>query len=106
MLRSPEESRKRATPEREPLVRGSLVRLRRRCGKPNCHCHDGQPHLTWALSCSLKGKTKMLCLRERDLPPVRRALDRYRRAAADLEGKALRGIQILAQQIRADKRKE
>ena len=23
------------------MLRGSLVTLRRRCGKPNCHCADG-----------------------------------------------------------------
>ena len=90
----------------EPMARGSLVRLRRRCGKTNCHCRDGQPHSTWALSYSVKGKTKLLTLRDRDLPRVRRALGRYRRAAADLERMALRGIERLAQHIRKDKRKE
>jgi len=26
------------------LLRGSLITLSRRCGKPNCHCRDGEPH--------------------------------------------------------------
>ena len=99
-------SRKGVTSDSELMARGSLVRLRRKCGKTNCHCHDGQPHLTWALSYSVKGKTKMITLRNRDLSRIRRALGRYRRAAMDLEYKALRGIEKLSQQIRDDKQKE
>ena len=99
-------SRKGVTADSESMARGSLVRLRRRCGKTNCHCLDGQPHLTWALSYSVKGKTKMMTLRDRDLSRVRRALGRYRRAAEDLENKAMRGIKKLSQQIRDDKQKE
>ena len=99
-------ARKGVTADSELMVRGSLVRLRRKCGKTNCHCHDGQPHLTWALSYSVKGKTKMITLRNRDLSRIRRALGRYRRAAMDLENKALRGIEKLSQQIRDDKQKE
>ncbi len=99
-------SRKAVTSDSDLMVRGSLVRLRRKCGKTNCHCHDGQPHLTWALSYSVKGKTKMITLRNRDLSRIRRALGRYRRAAMDLEYKALRGIEKLSQQIRDDKQKE
>ena len=41
----------------EPLVlRGSLIVLRRRCGKPGCHCATGEPHATPALSYSVEGK--------------------------------------------------
>ncbi|MHC4435114.1 MAG: DUF6788 family protein [Planctomycetota bacterium] len=99
-------SRKGAAVDSEWMARGSLVRLQRRCGKTNCHCHDGQPHLTWALSYSVKGKTKMITLRDRDLSRVRRALGRYKRAAADLENKAMKGIVKLSQQLRHDKQKE
>jgi hypothetical protein len=34
-----------------PLLAASLVTIRRRCGNPNCHCHQGEKHpghyLTW-----------------------------------------------------------
>lgn len=106
MPRTKGKPRSDAAAEGQPLARGSLVQLRRRCGKINCHCREGQPHWTWALSYSVQGKTKLLTLRDRDLARVRRALGRYRRAAAELERKALGGIARLAQQIREDKRKE
>jgi hypothetical protein len=85
------------------LLRGSLITLSRRCGKPNCHCKDGEPHTTPALSYSLKGKTFILTLRPKDLPEVRAALRSYRRAQRQLDAQALRGIRALSARIRQDK---
>ena len=67
------------------LLRGSLIVLRRRCGKPTCHCAKGPPHSTPALSFSQQGKTRILTLRPRQLPGVRAALRRYQQAQALLE---------------------
>ncbi len=52
------------------LLRGSLITLRRRCGKPNCPCAEGVPHETPALSYSLQGRTRTVTLRVEDLPAV------------------------------------
>lgn len=74
------------------LLRGSLITLRRKCGKPTCYCADGEMHSTPALSYSVKGRTHILTLRSSDVPTVNRALMNYRRAVAELEKKALAGI--------------
>ena len=79
------------------LLRGSLIVLRRRCGKPTCHCAKGEPHATPALSFSQRGKTRILTLRPTQLPAVRAALRRYQHAQAQLEGRALAGLRRLAQ---------
>jgi hypothetical protein len=80
------------------LLRGSLIVLHRRCGKPTCHCAKGQPHATPALSFSRRGKTRILTLRPAQLPAVRAALRRYQQAQAQLEGRAVAGLRRLAQQ--------
>ena len=80
------------------LLRGSLIVLRRRCGKPTCHCAKGQPHATPALSFSRRGKTRILTLRPAQLPAVRAALRRYQQAQAQLEGRAVAGLRRLAQE--------
>lgn len=80
------------------LLRGSLIVLRRRCGKPTCHCAKGQPHTTPALSFSQKGKTRILTLLPAQLPTVRAALRRYQEAQAHLEARAVAGLRLLAQQ--------
>jgi len=86
------------------LVRGSLITLKRKCGKPTCSCADGEPHTTPALSYSVKGKTHILTLRRTDVPAIRQALNNYKVAAAELEKKALTGISQTALNIRNAKR--
>jgi len=77
------------------VVRGSLITLRRRCGKPNCRCADGVAHETPALSYSLEGRTRTVTLRPEDLPAVQAALERYAAARQRLEDEALAGIETL-----------
>lgn len=74
------------------LLRGSVITLRRRCGKPQCHCANGEPHQTPALSYSLNGRTQIQTLSPDLLPQVRKALARYRKTLAQLERQAADGI--------------
>jgi hypothetical protein len=42
------------------LVHGSLIRMARRCGNPNCRCAlKNQKHESWCLGVSEKGRTRM-----------------------------------------------
>jgi hypothetical protein len=41
----------------DPLP-GSLVETRRRCGKPNCHCAQGEGHVVWVLTYMAQGKKR------------------------------------------------
>ena len=76
-------------------LRGSLITLRRRCGKPNCHCAKGAPHATPALSFSDHGKTRMLTLSSAEVPAVRRALTHYHNAQTQADKDAERGLRLL-----------
>jgi nucleoid-associated protein YgaU len=67
------------------MVRGALFTLRRKCGKPNCHCVSGEPHETPALAYPEGGKTKTLTLSDADAAEVRVALRRYTTARAKLD---------------------
>ena len=82
------------------VLRGSLICLRRKCGRPNCHCARGQPHASPALSYSQGGKTKILTLPPSSLPEVRAALRRYHQDQQRLERQANTGLRQLAQQLR------
>ncbi len=89
----------------EVLLRGSLITLKRKCGKPTCACADGEPHTTPAISYSVKGKTHILTLRSSDMPMIRQALNNYKVAAAELEKKAISGIRLMTVNIMKAKRK-
>jgi hypothetical protein len=81
-------------------LRGSLITLRRRCGKKNCHCHHGQPHETPALSYSQEGKTRILTLPEPWVPLVREAVERYQHARTALEKQGNAGLRQLETLLR------
>jgi hypothetical protein len=64
---------------REPLLPASLYTLRRRCGKPNCHCAHGQPHLSTALSYRGPDRPSLLTPPPEHLDELRQLTDAYRR---------------------------
>jgi hypothetical protein len=41
------------------LLPGSLSRSRTRCGKPSCHCANGEGHEAWTLSFMSGGKRRV-----------------------------------------------
>lgn len=83
------------------LLRGVLYTHSRRCGRPNCHCADGEPHQSPALAYPEGGRTKTLTLTPEQVPLVRRALARYERARAKLDAEAAEGVRALRAQRRA-----
>jgi hypothetical protein len=64
---------------REPLLPGSLYTLRRRCGKPTCHCAHGTPHASTVLSYRGQGRPQNITPSAAQLPDLRQLTDDYRR---------------------------
>ena len=64
---------------RTPLLPGSLYTLRRRCGKPNCRCAQGELHASTVLSYRGQGRPQNISLAAEHLPDVRELTDDYRR---------------------------
>ena len=85
---------RRARPE-PFMVRGTLFRLRRRCGKPNCHCATEPGHESPALAYPEGGRTKTVTLSASDVAEVRAALERYNTARAELDASADTGVAVL-----------
>jgi len=90
-------------PPAEAMLRGSLIELRRRCGKAGCRCHEGEPHTTPALSHSQKGKTGIVTLSAKDVPKVRAGLKRYQQALRRLEKEAMCGIEALKRSLQRER---
>lgn len=83
------------------VLPGSLITLRRKCGKAGCRCATGAPHETPALSYSVAGRTKMLTLAAEDVPAVAAAVARYRGAVNKLEAEARVELDALVAQVQA-----
>ena len=72
----------------EPLMRGSVVERRRKCGKPNCACASDPDarHRGTVVTVFLNGSTQVLPLRSEDESRVRRAVEAYERAWRIING--------------------
>lgn len=54
------------------VLHGSLVVRKRRCGKPNCHCADGDGHRGLALTVRHEGRTEQIHIPKHLEPTVQR----------------------------------
>jgi len=88
----------------ELIARGSLLRLKRKCGKQNCRCAEGDLHQSWAISYNVGGRTKMLIVPEEELATARQATIRYRQAVEELKARGLAGIEQMRRTWSAKKR--
>jgi hypothetical protein len=83
------------TVEMALTLRGSVITLKRKCGKPGCHCARGTLHETPALSLHVDGKTRIVTLRAAELPEVKAALARYKQARMTLDEQVRAGVSLL-----------
>lgn len=70
----------------QPLIKGTVYSLRRRCGKPTCRCAQGNLHESLVLSTSVEGRTQLQSLPEEKTERARELSQRYqqfRTARAD-----------------------
>lgn len=77
------------------MVRGALFTLRRRCGKPSCHCATELGHESPALAYPEGGRTRTITLSSAEVEDVRAALERYNTARAALDASADAGVAVL-----------
>jgi hypothetical protein len=84
-----------------PLLRGTLITFRRKCGKAGCHCagKKGTPHESPALKCTIGGRSQIVTLTAAEVPLVREALDRYHSEQQQLEDACTAGMVGLRDRI-------
>jgi len=63
----------------QPMVPGSLYLLRRKCGKPNCRCAQGQLHASWVLTRSESGQSRLYVVAKDQRGRLRPWTQEYRR---------------------------
>ena len=63
----------------ESMVQGSFYLLRRKCGKPNCRCAQGELHPAYVLTRSEAGKDRLYPVPKEQRAAVRTRAAEYRR---------------------------
>lgn len=69
------------------LLRASIIRMNKRCGKPQCWCAKAKKrwHLSWCVGQSWKGKPRMKHIPAELLPEVNLWVSRYQEVIKMLE---------------------
>lgn len=62
----------------DALIIGSLSEVKRRCGKPSCHCAERPGHPQVILMSVEDGRRRCQLIRQADIADVRQAVERYR----------------------------
>jgi len=68
----------------EDLLPGSLSQQHLRCGKPNCHCVEGEGHPVWSLTFMADGKKHVQHIPKHLVEEVRQRVDAGREYQAAL----------------------
>jgi hypothetical protein len=74
-------------PVPDDALPGSLALSHRRCGKPSCHCADGDGHPHWTLTFMAGGKKRVETIPADWLDPIRprvKAGRRFKETASEL----------------------
>jgi hypothetical protein len=88
-------------PKVPTMLRGTVVTHRRRCGKTNCRCADGEAlHEEVVLSYSLGARARSVRLPPALIEPVRAATLRYREARERLESQGNAGLETLERRLK------
>lgn len=72
---------------RDPLIKGNVYEIARKCGKPSCACTRGELHRSMVLSWSHQGKTRLVSIPPERLTEISRKSEEYllvRRARANV----------------------
>lgn len=86
--------------EDQPVIKGSVYEIKRRCGKPGCRCARGELHKSMVLSASEQGRTKLRAIPRGRVTAVRQkvaAYQRIRRVRARLVKTHQKMIEIIDQ---------
>ena len=63
----------------QPVLAATLTQVRKRCGRPACHCYHGDPHLAWHLTYKVQGKTRTVYVPQDLLGEVQQWVAEYQR---------------------------
>jgi len=72
----------------QPFIIGSLTKIQRRCGNPNCRCtgENGRKHPAHLLTTKIKGKTHAIYVPVDMVEEVREWCRHYRAVKAEIKG--------------------
>lgn len=89
----------------EDLLGGTLSQIRRRCGRPNCHCAGGLGHPQWSITFSRNGQRRIERVPKAWVEDVERAVVQTQAYLDALREIMAINLDLLAQMRRQEREK-
>lgn len=77
------------------IIRGTVVKTTRTCGKPNCRCQIGKKHVVYYIILQLKNKPNFFYIKKDIFKRAKQWSKNYQRAKALVDKLTLVNIKIL-----------
>jgi hypothetical protein len=100
------DSRVKQMTARKPLLAASLVAFGRRCGKPGCHCAEGEKHRGHQLTYKVRGKTRTVYVPVDLTEEVRAWIDEHRRLKCLIQEISQLTLALVRSHVRQRKRRQ
>jgi hypothetical protein len=100
------ESRVKQVAARKPALAASLVSVERRCGKPGCHCAEGEKHHAHQLTYKVRGKTRTVYVPVDFTEEVRTWIDEHRRLKRLLQEISQLALALVRSHAQEQKRRQ
>ena len=88
------------------LVKGSLIRNRRRCGKPGCRCQEGEQHESFAFTYKKLGKSVLIHVPEHLEAEARTAQHDYRKLKTLVKDLSAVNVELLKEKAHRSKKRK
>lgn len=83
-------------PPLQKILRGSIVVVKRYCGKPSCRCLKGHKHRALYVSRSLNGQSRLVYIPQKSEAEVRKLVGNYQKMKAVMEKISLINLKRVA----------
>lgn len=90
-------------PRAEEILRGSIVMVKRCCGKANCRCLKGHKHRSLYISQSNKGESRLIYIPQRFEKEVRRLIHNYQALKSAMEEISRINMQLVTSSAKKDR---
>jgi len=78
------------------VIKGSIIEYKRFCGNKNCVCaRTNTPHASMFLSFKYQGKTRLIPIKEHQIPQIKASIRNYKELKAAIDELAMINAELL-----------
>jgi hypothetical protein len=95
VLKRQKELLAKTMPKTMEVIKGTMVEMKKACGKPNCKCMRGEKHKALYVSQYVNGKPKMLFIPKAQEKRIRQCVENYKKIKRSINELSAINLEII-----------